>query len=86
VKAASYFLDGFESANLDKYISTLQVSVGEGQMDIYSRLAKDRILLLGTDVNDEMANNLVAQVRFYIMDSHGWFCLAEGFADAFPCQ
>jgi hypothetical protein len=30
------------------------VSVGEGQMDIYSRLAKDRILLLGTDVNDEV--------------------------------
>ena len=41
-----------------------QVSVGEGQMDIYSRLAKDRILLLGTDVNDEMANNLVAQVIY----------------------
>lgn len=33
-------------------------------MDIYSRLAKDRILLLGTDVNDEMANNLVAQVIY----------------------
>ena len=38
------------------------VSVGEGQMDIYSRLAKDRILLLGTDVNDEVANNHVAQM------------------------
>jgi hypothetical protein len=34
------------------------VSVGEGQMDIYSRLAKDRILLLGTDVNDEVIHPL----------------------------
>ena len=47
------------------------VSVGEGQMDIYSRLAKDRILLLGTDVNDEMANNLVAQMLFLANEDPG---------------
>ena len=47
------------------------VAVGEGQMDIYSRLAKDRILLLGTDVNDEVANNLVAQMLFLANEDPG---------------
>jgi len=35
-----------------------------GQLDVVSRLLKDRILLLGTDVNDEMANVLVAQLLY----------------------
>ena len=35
-----------------------------GQMDVMSRLLKDRILLLGTDVNDEVANVLVAQFLY----------------------
>ena len=47
------------------------VAVGESQMDIYSRLAKDRILLLGTDVNDEVANNLVAQMLFLANEDPG---------------
>lgn len=34
------------------------------QLDVVSRLLKDRILLLGTDVNDEVANVLVAQLLF----------------------
>lgn len=38
------------------------VDVGGGQMDVISRLLKDRILLLGQQVNDEVANVLVAQV------------------------
>jgi ATP-dependent Clp protease protease subunit len=37
---------------------------GGGQLDVISRLLKDRILLLGTDVNDEMANVLVAQLLY----------------------
>ena len=32
--------------------------------DIYSRLLKDRIIFLGTQVNDEMANSIVAQMLF----------------------
>lgn len=32
--------------------------------DIYSRLLKDRIIFLGTAVNDEVANSLVAQLLF----------------------
>jgi len=43
---------------------TPMVAVGEGQMDIYSRLAKDRILVLGRMVDDEVANSLVAQMLY----------------------
>ena len=44
------------------------VSFGENQMDVYSRLAKDRILLLGRSVDDEVANALVAQMLFLSAD------------------
>jgi len=36
----------------------------ERAMDIYSRLLKDRIIFLGTQVNDQMANLLVAQLLY----------------------
>ncbi len=36
----------------------------ERAMDIYSRLLKDRIVFLGTQVNDEVANVIVAQLLF----------------------
>jgi ATP-dependent Clp protease protease subunit len=36
----------------------------ERAMDIYSRLLKDRIVFLGTQVNDEVANSIVAQLLF----------------------
>lgn len=36
----------------------------ERAMDIYSRLLKDRIIFLGTQVNDESANAIVAQLLF----------------------
>merc|ERR1712087_626231 len=35
-----------------------------GQMDVISRLLKDRILLLGQQVDDEVANVLVAQLLY----------------------
>lgn len=40
------------------------VAFGESQMDVFSRLAKDRILVLGRQVDDETANQLVAQMLF----------------------
>lgn len=40
----------------------------ERAMDIYSRLLKDRIVFLGTQVNDEMANAIVAQMLFLQTD------------------
>jgi ATP-dependent Clp protease protease subunit len=36
----------------------------ERAMDIYSRLLKDRIIFLGSQVNDELANSIVAQLLF----------------------
>ncbi len=36
----------------------------ERAMDIYSRLLKDRIIFLGTQVNDVVANAIVAQLLF----------------------
>jgi len=41
-----------------------QTSRGERSYDIYSRLLKDRIVMLGTDINDDIANLLVAQFLF----------------------
>ncbi len=37
---------------------------GERAYDIYSRLLKDRIIMLGTQINDEVANIIVAQLLF----------------------
>lgn len=37
---------------------------GERSMDIYSRLLKDRIIFIGTEVNDQVANAVVAQLIF----------------------
>jgi ATP-dependent Clp protease, protease subunit len=36
----------------------------ERAMDIYSRLLKDRIVILGSQVNDVVANSIVAQLLF----------------------
>jgi ATP-dependent Clp protease protease subunit len=37
---------------------------GERAYDIYSRLLKERIIFLGTPVNDEVANLIIAQILF----------------------
>ncbi len=41
-----------------------QSSRGERAYDIYSRLLKDRIIFIGTSMNDEIANLLIAQLLF----------------------
>jgi ATP-dependent Clp protease protease subunit len=41
-----------------------QSSRGERAYDIYSRLLKDRIIFLGSAMNDEVANLLIAQLLF----------------------
>ncbi len=41
-----------------------QTPRGERQYDIYSRLLLDRIIFLGTEVNDTVANLLIAQMFF----------------------
>jgi ATP-dependent Clp protease, protease subunit len=41
-----------------------QTSRGERAYDIYSRLLKDRIIMLSGEVNDQMANSVIAQLLF----------------------
>jgi ATP-dependent Clp protease protease subunit len=41
-----------------------QTARGERAYDIYSRLLKDRIIFLGSAMNDEVANLLIAQLLF----------------------
>jgi ATP-dependent Clp protease protease subunit len=41
-----------------------QSSRGERAYDIYSRLLKDRIVFIGEQVNDSMANTIIAQLLF----------------------
>ena len=45
-----------------------QTSRGERSYDIYSRLLKDRIIFLGTSVDDHMANVVIAQMLFLESD------------------
>mmetsp|Transcript_42050 Transcript_42050/g.131736 ORF Transcript_42050/g.131736 Transcript_42050/m.131736 type:complete len:232 (+) Transcript_42050:81-776(+) len=44
------------------------VGTGDKQTDVLSRLLKDRVLLLGSEVNDEVANVLVAQLLVLAAD------------------
>jgi ATP-dependent Clp protease protease subunit len=39
-------------------------NTGERAYDIYSRLLKDRIVFLGGEINDDVANSIVAQLLF----------------------
>ena len=41
---------------------------GERSMDIYSRLLKDRIILIGTEITDNVANVVVAQLLFLLTE------------------
>lgn len=46
-----------------------QTNRGERSYDIYSRLLKDRIVFLGGEIHDEMANIVVAQLLFLEMEN-----------------
>jgi len=41
---------------------------GERSMDIYSRLLKDRIVFIGSEINDQVANAVIAQLIFLRAD------------------
>lgn len=45
-----------------------QTNRGERSYDIYSRLLKDRIVFLGTPVDDQVANAIIAQLLFLESD------------------
>jgi len=46
-----------------------QTARGERSYDIYSRLLKERIILLGTPINDDVANIVIAQMFFLEMEN-----------------
>lgn len=46
-----------------------QSNRGERSYDIYSRLLKDRIIMIGEEINDHMANSVVAQLLFLAADN-----------------
>jgi len=46
-------------------------SRGERSYDIYSRLLMDRIIFLGTPINDDVANMVIAQLLFLEADNPG---------------
>ena len=48
-----------------------QTSRGERSYDIYSRLLKDRIIFLGTAIDDHVANLVIAQMLFLESDEPG---------------
>ncbi len=43
---------------------------GERAYDIYSRLLKERIIFLGTPINDEISNLIIAQLLFLESEEH----------------
>jgi ATP-dependent Clp protease protease subunit len=65
---------GVSSLNLDYYQKSLESSLTPyiieerklniSQLDVFSRLMMDRIIFMGTDVNDYMANIIQAQLLF----------------------
>lgn len=46
-----------------------QSNRGERSYDIYSRLLKDRIIIIGEEINDHTANSVVAQLLFLAADN-----------------
>ncbi len=55
------------SPNASQYLVPIVVektTYGERSYDIYSRLLKDRIIFLGTEIDDGVANAIIAQLLF----------------------
>ena len=57
------YMGMFNPTNLTPYI-TEERRLNVAQMDVFSRLMMDRIIFLGTDVNDQVANIVTAQLLF----------------------
>src|ERR1700679_3035391 len=59
-----FTLDSPQGSYIPNPIVIEQTPRGERQYDIYSRLLLDRIIFLGTQVNDTVSNLLLAQMFF----------------------
>lgn len=67
----SHFDSYRESDQLLVPIVVEQTNRGERSYDIYSRLLKDRIIFLGTPIDDHIANVIIAQLIFLEADDPG---------------
>lgn len=58
--------NGIMTPQSNYYVPTVieQTNGGERAYDLYSRLLKDRIIFLGTAIDDNVANSVVAQLLF----------------------
>jgi ATP-dependent Clp protease protease subunit len=56
------------TGSLTPYVIEEVAGRGERSMDIYSRLLKDRIVFIGTGIDDHVANVVVAQLLFLKME------------------
>jgi len=52
------------------YLPTVVENTGRGEREwgIYSRLLRDRIIFIGCEINDQVANNVIAQLLFLQME------------------
>ena len=65
--AMFFGMDKQTSPNASQYLVPIVVektTYGERSYDIYSRLLKDRIIFLGTEIDDGVANAIIAQLLF----------------------
>lgn len=62
--------EGISSLNVESYVQNMTPYIVEerklnvAQMDVFSRLMMDRIIFMGTGINDEIANIIQAQLLF----------------------
>ena len=68
ILASTHGLSNHGPSNYYVPVVVEQTGRGERSYDIYSRLLKDRIIFLGTGVNDEVANSIIAQLLFLQME------------------
>jgi len=61
----NHFLNQKEELNMNLIPTVIeQTNRGERAYDIYSRLLKDRIIMLGSAIDDNVSNSIVAQLLF----------------------
>ncbi len=66
-KSVNKLLPTYGGVNMNNNLVPIvveQTNRGERSYDIYSRLLKDRIILLGSAIDDDVANVIVAQLLF----------------------
>jgi len=65
-RSPNYALESYRSSDIQNVVPMVveQSGVGERAFDIYSRLLRERIIFLGTPVDDQVADSIVAQLLF----------------------